>query len=247
MYINKSYNIKDFPFHECRNLWADDLTMWASAHRLVYHTSWMLPQIVAHYGTWEVDPSDPKSTLKRNMTSEWEIGLWKLVTQANRGLLVKKQSDLGSVMYSALVPIILYGIRQAKGIKYSEWATEGLEHLVGTDLYEAMTYVPPDLIKERLLDIRRIGLMVYSGKKQGESQNPVSAWKLSRMQTTELAAAPRLAVSMLTQTWVAHPSIRHSAMILNPSDWDNMPEPLTTSKVVVEEEQTRPIHDLPWL
>ena len=99
MYVNKSYNIKDFPFHECRNLWEDDLTMWANAHRLVYHTSWMLPQIVAHYGTWEVDPKDPKSTLKRNMSSEWGIGLWKLVTKVNRGLLVKKQSDPGSTIY----------------------------------------------------------------------------------------------------------------------------------------------------
>lgn len=246
MYVNKSFNIKDFPFHECRDLGSEALVAWTADHNIKMYNSWMLPQIVAHYGTWKVDPKDPKSTLKRNMSSDWEIGLWKVVIQPSRGVIVRKQSDPVLAQYSALTPLILYGIRQAQGIPYSAWSLDGLEHLVGSDLYEAMTCTVPELDREELIRIRDTGLIIKSGSKAGQSQNPVSAWKLTGILNTPLAGLNRLAISMILQTWVAHPSIRHSAMILNPSDWDNMPEPLTDSKVLVEE-PTKPINDLPWL
>lgn len=246
MYVNKSYNIKEFPFHECRNLGSEVLCDWITEHNVKLYNSWMLPQIVAHYGTWSVDPSDPKSTLKKNMTSDWEIGLWRVVTGPSRGVIVKKQSDPALSQYSALTPLILYGIRESQGIPYSAWALDGLEHLVGKDLYEAMTCAVPELSREELITIRTNGLIIKSGDKAGQSQNPASAWKLTGILSTPLAGLNRLAISMLLQTWVAHPSIRRPSMILNPSDWDNMPEPLTDSKVLVEEEKETPFK-LPWL
>lgn len=36
------------------------------------------------------------------------------------------------------------------------------------------------------------------------------------------------------QLWCAHPSIRHKYMILNPADWDNIPEPLLDGELIEE-------------
>lgn len=36
---------------------------------------------------------------------------------------------------------------------------------------------------------------------------------------------------MLTQVWVAHPSLRNEYMVLDPVNWDQMPEPLIPTEL----------------
>lgn len=70
------------------------------------------------------------------------------------------------------------------------------------------------------------------------------------MRGTALDKAPKLVGTMLTQIWVAHPSLRTEYMVLDPNDWDWMPPPLVTTEVFKPE--TKPVatsnyvSDVPW-
>jgi hypothetical protein len=72
------------------------------------------------------------------------------------------------------------------------------------------------------------------------------------MQGTEFAKIPKLVGTMLTQIWVAHPSLRTEYMILNPNNWDLMPPPLVSTDIFkqspAEPKSTQSVNtDLPWL
>jgi hypothetical protein len=103
----------------------------------------------------------------------------------------------------------------------------------------------PDLGTDRLLEIRELGLLAKSGRTEGQAKNPLSTWALTGIADTELGHLPKLAVTMLTQIWLAHPSIRNQYMVLDPLDWDRMPEPLVAQDifkptVAVKAEVTQP-------
>lgn len=265
MFKLKSSNIKDFPFQEYAE--AEDLESLASQHYLTSHNSWMLPQISAHYGNWTLVYSDgkvdPKATARLNAGSnKWELGLWKVVTKLRRGLLVKSQ--VTDVTYSALSPIILAAVKKFQGVPFSAWDIQPGCPLVDEPLLEAMLWRDPDLFDEsgsctlgsdKLLEIRTIGLTTKSGAKAGAVAKPTSSWCLKGIRGTELGHAPKLAVTMLSQIWVAHPSLRNQYLILDPYNWDIMPEPLVNTKLF-EEEVTKPadlksgklatVEGLPW-
>jgi len=101
--------------------------------------------------------------------------------------------------------------------------------------------------------LRDQGLKVKSGPRSGTTQNPTSAWCLRGMQGTEFAKLPKLVGTMLTQIWVAHPSLRTEYMVLNPNDWDLMPPPLVSTDIFKQKTVAAPASpsneypDLPWL
>lgn len=262
----KSNHIVDFPFEEyakCQN--SSQLEDLAKSHYLSAFNSWMLPQIAAHYGSWALVMTaegkvDPKATARENIKSQWDIGLWKVCTQLKRGSLVKSQINPEFASYSALVPLILMGAKKYKGIKYHQWDIDEDTFLVDKNLREAMFWQPDDshsgfdmmfselqyaIPVNRLLELREIGLRVKSGPSAGKVQGPTSAWCLRGMQGTELAKAPKLVGTMLTQIWVAHPSLRTEYMILDPNDWDWMPPPLVSTQIFKTPEQATAQPDTP--
>jgi hypothetical protein len=113
----------------------------------------------------------------------------------------------------------------------------------------------PDISKDRIMEIRRQGLTTMSGASAGEIVGPTKKWSLTGIKDTEYGHLPTHAVTMLCQTWVAHPSLRTPLMVLDPNDWDGMPAPLMDTEVV------EPVHtegskkflalearrDSPWL
>lgn len=265
----KSNNIKDFPFEQYAQLNDSQLEDLAKTHFLTAYNSWMLPQIAAHYGNWELvynyGKVDSQATAKKNMQTPWDIGLWKVCTKLKRGSLVKSQINPEFASYSALVPLILMGAKKFQGVKYSSWDIQANTLLVDKNLREAMFWQPDEthldhenmvadelcfgLGSERLLQLRDIGLTVKSGPKKGSKQSPTSAWCLRGMQGTELEKAPKLVGTMLTQIWVAHPSIRTEYMVLDPSDWDCMPAPLVSTEIFKVEKMpaTQDFHtEMPW-
>lgn len=252
MYVNNSFNILDFPFQECAHLGSEELSDWADKHNLRPKSHWMLPQIVAYYGKFIIREEDTAlDVLKRNVPkdNDWAVGLWKVITQMPRSSFIARQCDSRQAMYSALTPIILYGIREAQGIPYSRWkGSLGCEHLLGPALYEAVSFSVPQLRVEELLEIRDAGLEVLSGSRIGKRNNPATAWRINGLGKTALAGIPNLAACIVLQTWAAHPSNRHPAMILDLDNWDNMPEPFITSEVLVKEEpKPKPTQlELPW-
>lgn len=257
-FVNRSSDIKDFPFQDYCGLNDTEMEELAERHNLRVHNSWMLPQMLAFFGSFEVsrklgstDRYDPKLLGKKNIgTDPWKTGIWKVATKLRRSALVKAQNNPQYAGYSALVPLVLAGLKKFQNINYAQWDRDGLEHMVDKGLYEAMTCnVPPDLTVAEILEAREIGLTVKSGTKMGTVQNPLSAWKLTGVQNTALAGLPALATTMLAQIWVAHPSLRSKYMVLDPVNWDNIPEPLITSDIAGSNTKAvkhMVVNDNPW-
>ena len=249
----KSNDIKDYAFEDYATLNDSQLEDLAKTHYLTAFNSWMLPQIAAHYGNWklirnESGKIDCDLTAKENITTQWDIGLWKITTKLKRGSLVKSQINPEFCSYSALVPIILMGTKKYHGVKYSDWDITPNCKLIDKNLLEAMTWsltnrqagepngldfgeVQYGLGSEKLLELQRQGLTVKSGPLAGSITKPTSSWCLRGMRGTDLEHAPKLTGTMLCQIWVAHPSLRTEYMVLDPVDWDYMPEPLVSPEI----------------
>lgn len=254
MYICKKNDIRDFPFSDYQRLTGDELETKAKEHNLTVYNSWMLPQLQALFGTFKLPSKNDNGKyntlelLSANIGKDPHmVGIWRVVTKLKRSSLVKAQINPEYSQYSALVPLILSGLKKYRGVNYSEFDVEGLQHLVPADLYEAMTCEYEPFSTERLLDLRTHGLTSKTGVKAGSMKSPTSAWCLTGMKGTEFENIPRLAQTMLTQIWVAHPSIRSPLMVLDPKLWDLMPVPLVEgSSVVKASKPTEDVGDLPW-
>ena len=232
-------DIKSFPFQEYANLKPPEAEALAEKHSLTAFNLWMLPQLGALFGSYKLQKNDagkylPLAMLRDNMgKDEWSKGIYIVACRMKRSSLVKAQANAQFAEYSALVPLILAGIKKYQNIPYSAWDLEGLAQAVDHNLYEAMTCEYDGRISpERLYELRVQGLTTKSGPKIGEVKKSTSSWCLTGVQGTEIALLPKLAQSMLTQIWVADSTIRSPYMILDPNDWDNMPDPLISSEVV---------------
>jgi len=240
MFKTKSNHITDFPFQDYADIENNtELATIAQTHRLSNHNSWMLPQIAAHYGGWKLvmqgDKVCPKATARANMTTPWHVGLWRVVTQLKRSSLVASQNLPESVNYSAVVPIVLMGIKRFQGVPYGSWNLDPQSTLVEKRLLEAMFWRDPvvdSLGSEELLRIRELGLTVKSGDRMGTQNRATNQWCLRGVGLTALGSTPALVQTMLTQIWVCHPSLRTNYMILDPNRWDHMPEPLIQAEVL---------------
>lgn len=248
MFKLKSNDIKDFPFEEYCDLNPSQLEDLAKTHYLTSLNSWMLPQIAAHYGRWQLIHTgsriDSQKTAKKNMTTRWDLGLWRVCTQLKRGSLVKSQINPEFASYSALVPLILMGLKKYQAVKYSQWDILPQTKLVDEGLRDAMFWQPsedtPGLLREctnyglgsgELLELRTQGLTVKTGARAGTVQAPTSSWCLRGMRGTVLETAPKLVTTMLAQVWVAHPTLRTEYMVLDPNAWDTVPQALIDHQV----------------
>jgi hypothetical protein len=120
-----------------------------------------------------------------------------------------------------------------QGISYESWrGLPKLEYVLEPRLLAAVAIQDcPNLGSERLLEIRKQGLITRSGKSAGQLKNAESTWSLNGISDTELGHLPKLTQSILTQIWLAHPSHRSNLMILDPQNWDHMPEPLIANNI----------------
>lgn len=218
------------------------------AANLHNYSSWLLPQLVAHFGRWKLY-SCGKETVAKNTHNLLDKVFYRL-TRVRRSSLIKNQTQQPE--YGQLTPLILYGLKQAHGYSYEQFREiAGLEWLLEPLLYSALVENdPPRLSVDRLLAIRQQGLVYRTGPKTGTSRNPESTWQLYGVQDTELGNQTKLLQTMLTQIWLAHPKHRRPSMILDPHDWDNMPATLVDHQIL-DTTQTRKksvvVHELmPW-
>lgn len=234
----KTQDIREWPFEAYHKLNRTQLETLAQEHSIGAYNSWMLPQIVAYYASWDLKLQNGKidamQTAKHNIRTPWEIGLWRVATQLKRGSLVKLQSRPEYANYSALVPLILSAQKKYNGVAYGRWDLQEDSPLVDDSLLEAMLWRDDavyGLGSERVVQIRTQGLTIKSGPKMGQVQKPTSQWCLKGIKDTEYASVPTLAATMLSQIWVAHPTLRSEYMVLDPYNWDYMPPPLVTQEI----------------
>lgn len=260
----KSHNIGDFPFEEYSELNSSQLEDLAKTHYLTQYNSWMLPQIAAHYGNWQLvwngSKIDSQKTARKNITHAWDLGLWRICTLLRRGSLVRSQINPEFASYSALVPLILAGVKKYQNHGYSVWDCEPNTRLIDENLRSAAFWQPsegiPGILRNcaayglgssELLALRKLGLTIKSGARAGEVQKPTSAWCLRGMRDTVLATAPKLVTTMLAQIWVAHPTLRTEYMILDPNSWDTMPAPLVEHTVwKTQKPAASAVDAMPW-
>ena len=223
----------------------ESLEAQAQNDKLQLMESWLLPQILAHYGRWKVALAegqiDVQQTLKQNIgDSLWELGLWRVVARLARGYLVKSQSKPVSAIYSRLTPLILAGVKQYQGIDYKLWPKDQIKFVVEPMLCDAMCAEYDDFTTDELLEARQLGLTTKTGATAGILKSAISTWKLTGLQQLRVGELPILAQTMLCQIWAAHPSIRSEYMVLDPKNWDVMPKPLIDSEVitVIKKEST---------
>lgn len=210
--------------------------------KLYNHHSWLLPQLVQHFSTWKI-LADGKSTVLYNCQTPQQRGLYRL-TRIVRSALLKAQNKHSE--YSQLVPIILLAHKRYNGRSYESWRNyPGLEWILEPELYQAVTAVAPQCSREELLEITTTGLTTLDGK----PKNPVSTHKLTGVDKDhKFYNLPRLLIVQLCQIWLAHPTIRHEAMILDHNNWDSIPQPLIDVEVLANKSQpkNKPLEQVPW-
>jgi len=198
---------------------------------------------------------DPKATVKRifnQFNTLDDKGLWIFTQLNSRSTWLDKQYTDPGRQWCSLVPTILYAFKVNHSITYSSWSREGLGWAVNQNLYSAMLCDVPEIGVDELLEIRQLGLRVKSGAKMGDNKNPQTTYRLYGVTHPQFRLLPELAQVMLTQIWCAHPQNRTKYMILDPKNWDLMPEPLVTTEVFISS-ATKPrvakkeyTLDLPW-
>jgi len=232
---------------------AENFETWATMVELSDLQSWLLPQLVAHFGTWTLAKNssgqiDCLETIKQNCPDPKTRAFYTL-SRIKRSVLVKNQTKTPD--YATLTPLILMGFKRMQGISYETWRTaENLSWILEPRLYESLMLETEvvaaccNLGSERLIEIRDQGLLARTGAKAGQAKPAKSTWSLTGIQDTEIGKLPKLAQTILTQCWLAHPESRTPYMILDLENWDRMPNPLITNDflkttpVVINKKQT---------
>lgn len=224
------------------DIYRQESEAFAKKYSLKARSSWLPVQLMAIFGK-HIDPvldDDsgkylPQATIGRLLGSgdNWLRGAFTFVKYAKRGDWIDLQYKDPNSYYCALVPFILAAAKKYKNIKYSQWSRVGLSAIVEPQLCEAMLVsVPEGLNNDELLKIREVGMQIKSGKNAGGYRNPLTTHMLWGCQASLVGDLPWLAQIMLTQIWCAHPEARNEYMVLDPRDWDNMPERLISTDIL---------------
>jgi hypothetical protein len=217
----------------------ENFETWATQMELSNLASWLLPQLVAHFGTWTLvyngDKIDCLETIRQNCSDPQTRAFYTL-SRIKRSVLVKNQTK--SPDYATLTPLILMGFKRMQGISYETWKTaKDLSWILEPRLYESVVLDSQvidaccNLGSSRLIEIRDQGLFARTGAKAGQMKPARSTWSLTGIQDTELGSLPKVTQTILTQCWLAHPESRTPYMILDLQDWDSMPKPLVTNEI----------------
>lgn len=239
-------NIKDFPFEDYSDIHTrDELDEVANYHQLWNYQTWMMPQILAHFGRWQVQEPKWRLVCQQNIATRWDQGLWRVATQINRGQLVKPQNKMPK--YGALTPLVLAGIKEQQGILYSSWDIEPGFALMEPQLLDSILQPCPTPTTSELLLLRESVLVYKSGARRGQRKSAEATWSCGELRGTTLWGTTALQKVMLLQVWLAHPQLRHPLMILDPNNWDQQPPPLVSTEVLVPTTKQVQLQQLPWL
>jgi hypothetical protein len=256
----KKQEIHSIDFTGTEGLNTQGWETWCESMNLSHLHTWLLPQLVAWYGSWTLVYSgshiDCLETVKLNCPDPKSRAFYML-SRVKRSLLVAQQTK--NPDYATLTPLILMGQKRMKGLDYESWKnSSGLQYILEPRLFDAVMLSPEDLEicgglgSDRLLEIQVQGLTTKSGKTAGSMKPAKSTWSLTGIQDTEIGHLPKLTQTIITQCWLAHPELRTPYMILDLENWDNLPKPLVSNEIFKEVQPQQPIRTremadvLPW-
>ena len=256
-------DIDTLDLSELNKLQLPQQELWCENNRLNRFESWLLPQLVSRFGMWELKYTTSKQidvfqTLKYNCSDPKQLSYYHL-TRVKRSSLLSRMTQ--QPQYGTLTPLILLAFKQYQGVPYSRWQhLENLEHILEPRLYTAITSDVGDLSgllslgSDRLLEIRQQGLTTRSGLSAGSQKPAETTWQLTGIKDTEIGHLPKLTQTILTQIWLAHPRHRSPNMILDITNWDNIPAPLFPVDIFSPSKANNPEKEvktqpttLPWM
>jgi hypothetical protein len=217
---------------------------WCAKNSISQKLNWLPHQLLAYFGTWTAvrDESGKYSaplTWDANTRARGDyhaLGSALLATSTRTNFF--KAAPRGNQQYKSvinpLVPIILAGFKKFQGINYSEWNPVGLEMLLDAELAKLVGVVVPELSVSELIALRNTAVTDKEGARANIPNNPATCTKLNHLGDTALGHLPKLAKYMVLQTWAAHPSNRNDYAILDPNNWDNIPEPLVSKDIFLQ-------------
>lgn len=166
-----------------------------------------------------------------NKNKPRHLGMLYTIIYPTRSAIVNTQTSVDARDYCTLVPLFLAAFKRYRDVKYSDWDRDTLEHIVHAPLLEAMLHENiPDVSNEELAEVRSKGKLTNYVHKL--ASDVVSASKLAGLNDTLIV--------MLTQIWVADPSVRTKYMVLDPKSWDHIPPPIITIDLFNEKPGTDP-------
>ena len=256
----KKQEIHSLDFSGTEGLNVEGWETWCESMNLSHLHTWLLPQLVAYYGSWTLvkngDQIDCLATIKANCPDPKSRAFYML-SRIKRSLLLATQTKTPD--YATLTPLIMMGQKRMKGVNYESWKdSTGLQYILEPRLFSAMILAPEDLEictslgSDRLREIQVQGLTTKSGKTAGTMKPAKSTWSLTGIQDTEIGHLPKLTQTIITQCWLAHPELRTSYMILDLENWDSMPKPLVSNEIFKATKEQEPIRTrevaevLPW-
>jgi hypothetical protein len=239
-------NLQEFPLARYAEnpLAANEL---AVAHNLTRYQAWLPAQLLQLFSTWPIVTVEGRAsmvaTVHEACTDARNRGAWTLANLVKRSLLIKNQVKPEGAEYGTIVPLVLAAFKKYHNIPYETWRGEDLTTVVEKNLWQAMQCRVPQLTTDEILRIRDLGLLTRSGPRMGQAKSVTGTWRLTGIADTELGQLPTLAQAMCTQIWLCHPTVRNHYMILDPHNWDLVPEPLQTIEIFDPKPQPQP---LPW-
>lgn len=214
---------------------------WSIKNSIPQKLTWLPHQMLAYFGTWRAqrDESGKYSaplTWDANTRARgdyYALGSGLLATSARTNFF--KDAPKGNQQYKStinpLVPIILAGFKKFQGINYGDWSLVGLEMLLDPELAKLVGVTVPEIPHSEIIALRNTAVTDKVGVRAGIPNNPATCTKLNHLGDTAIGHLPKLAKYMVLQTWAAHPSNRSEYMILDPNDWDRVPEPLISKDI----------------
>ena len=164
-----------------------------------------------------------------------------------RGMFVKNQGKTPKL--GALTPLGLYAFKLYRNIPYEAWdkTDPKLAFYLGYTLANILKTPKVTLTHEDVHTARQRVLTYASGKKAGQTEKLTShkmPLNVAFQQGEEIVKIDKIPAYMLLQTWLANIELRDtSSMILDPWDWDKVPEPI--DEVVVHETKVEKLPPAP--
>lgn len=170
----------------------------------------------------------------------WE-GILAVLQHSKYSYALKSISAVPANEISYFVPIVLRAKKLHWEIPYMHWNPASLYGLVSPKLADSM------LMRRELIDLPPFspeelraeaiaGLTTRSGVSPGKAKSASATYDLNRCALTLRygKATSNFIAMMYAQTWLAHPANRTPYTVVDPIDWDNIPEPIWTDEVLVK-------------
>jgi len=186
------------------------------------------------------------NTPNGRVDKEWLYNLFSWIYYVNRSEFIKNMTK--NPTFGSLTPLPMYAMKLHHNIKYNEW-DKGCVHLAGflgrflKPLLDITEY--PKFIHD-ISEVRKLMLTYGSGKREGQ-MDKLTAFKANTVYGVDGKPVHSTAARMLAQTWLANSSIRKPGiMILDPIDWENVPEAIDEIKPQVVKPEVK-MYNAPWL